>query len=466
MRVLKVLLPYLLLGALGAAVPALAAEPPASLRTLHWTAEPAVLVPILVSTLWYLVGFARVRRLRGFAQLYGWRQLLCYLAGELTLVLALLSPLDDLADQLFSAHMLQHMLLLMVAAPLLVWGRPAVGFLWAFGPVGRRRLGGAWHSLGLTGGVNRLMHPVLVWILFCGVFILWHLPGPYQLALHDETVHTFEHISFILTALMFWTIVIEPSGRRRLDYGATLLFILAAAVVSSLPGAVITLAATPLYPAYATGTTRWALSLLEDQQLAGLLMWLPGGVVYLIAAGGALLRWLEFDDNRRPARKRRARRRADAAALTPRAAALGAQDAAPTEAPLHHPLGGRTASLALLMGASSLLLALLSGCGSTDAASIVSGIGDPHHGAALIRATGCGSCHIVPGINDANGLVGPPLTQMALRVYIAGVLRNTPANMVHWLRSPQSVVPGNAMPDLGLSEGDARDIAAYLYTLQ
>ncbi len=258
MRVLRATLPYaVLLGALGVAGPALAASSTASLRSLQWTAEPAVLVPIVLSTLWYLIGYARLRQLRTFVPLYGPRQLLCYLGGEATLTLALLSPLDDLADQLFSAHMLQHMLLLMVAAPLLVWGRPAMAFLWAFGPAGRKRLGGSWHALGLTRGINGLMHPLIVWVLFCGVFIVWHFPGPYQWALHDETVHTFEHISYVVTALMFWTVVIEPSGRRRLDYGATLLFILTAAVLSSLPGAVITLAATPLYPDYAAGTARW-----------------------------------------------------------------------------------------------------------------------------------------------------------------------------------------------------------------
>lgn len=493
MRVLRVALPsLLLLSALGAATPALASPVAVSLRSLHWNAEPAVLVPILVSTLWYLLGFVRLRQLPALAPLYGPRQLLCYLAGELTLVLALLSPLDDLADQLFSAHMLEHMLLLMVAAPLLVWGRPAIAFLWAFGRVGRKRLGSAWRMLGITAGVNGLMHPVVVWALFCGVFIGWHLPGPYQWALHDETVHTFEHVTFLLTALMFWTIVIEPSGRRRLSYGSTLLFILATAVVSSLPGAVITLAATPLYPDYATGTARWGWSLLEDQQLAGLLMWLPGGIVYLIAAGGAIVRWLQFDESRHPARQARATRRSklaatrqamsastapagvtvpavatSIAAAPAQIAATGCQSAPAT------PLERRLASLALLICGCGLLLSL-SGCGSSEAAAndpsndpvAASSIGDPQRGADLIRAADCGSCHVVPGVNGASGLVGPPLTLMARRIYIAGLLRNTPENMVQWLRSPQSVLPGNAMPDMGLSEDQARDITAYLYTLR
>ena len=95
-----------------------------------------------------------------------------------------------------------------------------------------------------------------------------------------------------------------------------------------------------------------------------------------------------------------------------------------------------------------------------------SAIGDPGTGQTLIDRIGCGSCHDIPGIVDAHGMVGPPLAHMANRQYIAGVLRNTPDDMVRWLRFPQSVVPGNAMPDLGLSDGDARQIAAYLATLQ
>jgi cytochrome c2 len=92
--------------------------------------------------------------------------------------------------------------------------------------------------------------------------------------------------------------------------------------------------------------------------------------------------------------------------------------------------------------------------------------GDPKQGAALIHSIGCGACHVVPGVDEANGEVGPPLAGIADRTYIAGKLRNTPENMIRWLRNPQNVVRGNAMPDMGLSEESARDIAAYLYTLR
>ena len=92
--------------------------------------------------------------------------------------------------------------------------------------------------------------------------------------------------------------------------------------------------------------------------------------------------------------------------------------------------------------------------------------GDPAHGAALIRDYGCGSCHEIPGIAHADGLVGPPLSNIGVRVYLAGMLRNTPDNLMFWLRHPQQIVPGNVMPDMGVTASDARDIAAYLYTLR
>jgi cytochrome c2 len=96
----------------------------------------------------------------------------------------------------------------------------------------------------------------------------------------------------------------------------------------------------------------------------------------------------------------------------------------------------------------------------------VASVGNPKHGAKLIAAEGCGTCHTIPGIDGANGMVGPPLRTVGQRMIIAGVLPNTPANLIHWLMAPQSVVPGNAMPDMGLSARDAADIAAYLYTLR
>lgn len=109
------------------------------------------------------------------------------------------------------------------------------------------------------------------------------------------------------------------------------------------------------------------------------------------------------------------------------------------------------------------LTVLPSGADSSGARTTVS---DPRRGAGLIVRVGCGSCHIIPGITGAHGLVGPPLDHMGRRIFIAGLLRNTPENMTLWIMHPQSVVRGNAMPEMGLSEPDSKDIAAYLATLR
>jgi cytochrome c2 len=103
--------------------------------------------------------------------------------------------------------------------------------------------------------------------------------------------------------------------------------------------------------------------------------------------------------------------------------------------------------------------------GAAQSSNDASG-GAAARGAKLIEELGCGACHVIPGIHGANGLVGPSLSQVGKRIYIAGVLRNTPDNMIRWLRHPQAIVPNNAMPDMHLSEQQARDIASYLYTLE
>lgn len=114
------------------------------------------------------------------------------------------------------------------------------------------------------------------------------------------------------------------------------------------------------------------------------------------------------------------------------------------------------------LGPLALILPLAA-C-SPSQATVVPG-GDAHQGGRLIRQLGCGSCHSIPGIADAQGKVGPPLTGIADRTIVAGVLPNTEENMIAWIKAPQSVVPGNAMPDMGLGDAEARDITAYLYTL-
>jgi putative membrane protein len=273
------------------------------------------------------------------------------------------------------------------------------------------------------------MHPITVWLLYYTVFIAWHFPGPFQAALRDDAIHAAEHVSFLVTALMFWTIVIEPSGRRRLGYGATSLFIATTAVLSAPPGALLALAQCPLYPAYADGAAAWGITQLEDQQLAGVVTWIPGGCIYLLVAAIVFLKWLE-----QPAPRSQRPRLMRRAVLTVFVLVL---------APL-----------------------VLGGCDNRDTSADQARFGDAARGRVAIQSFGCGTCHMIPGVLNANGLVGPPLIHFSNRIYIAGMLRNTPENMVTWLRNPQAIVPGNVMPDMGLSARNARDVAAYLFTLQ
>jgi len=123
-----------------------------------------------------------------------------------------------------------------------------------------------------------------------------------------------------------------------------------------------------------------------------------------------------------------------------------------------------------MRGLSAAFLVLLAlgaaGCDDDPGGQVANSGGNARHGAKLIASYGCGACHSVPGVALADGHVGPPLDTIGRRTVIAGVVPNTPVNMITWLRTPQSVVPGNVMPDMGISDHDARDIATYLYTLR
>lgn len=392
--------------------------------TLRWHFGPMVIAGLTAVAALYALGLYRLSKSADRADGPDWAHIVCFVCGMLALVVALCSPVATLADALFSMHMAQHILLMMVAPPLLVWSRPGPILFAAFNTRWRGLLARSWKAAGLDRVGRILMHPVSVFVLFCGAFIFWHLPLPYLWGLSYETAHLLEQASFLFTALAFWTLIIEPSGERRLGYAAALLYLAVTVIVSDMPGALMVLAPRPLYPIHAEGAAAYGMTLMQDQQLAGLIMWIPAGAIYIAAAIWLFVRLLA-ESERRSFRVRRA---------------------------------------APLAAVAVLLPLLLIGC--RDHARGAESEGDPEQGRALIGKVGCGTCHTIPGFDGANGLVGPPLDHMASRVYIAGVLRNTPDDMVTWLRNPQSVVPGNAMPNFGLSEEQARDIAAYLYTLK
>ncbi|HET7188697.1 MAG TPA: cytochrome c oxidase assembly protein [Gemmatimonadaceae bacterium] len=257
-----------------------------------WTIAPAVLVGCLVAALAYARGEqvrrARTRVARPAARWRTWS----FIGAIAAILVALVSPVDALGGALFSAHMVQHLLLMMVAAPLMVLGDPMTAFLWALPPTARRAVGRWWLRQRMLRRSWRVFAlPIVAWTLHVVTLWVWHLPSLYDRAVADGPLHVLEHATFFLTALLFWWVPFRPHGRR-LDAGPALLYLFAAALQSTILGAVLALARHPLYVAH-LGTTRpWGLTPLEDQQLAGLWMWVPAGLVYLVALVPLALRVL------------------------------------------------------------------------------------------------------------------------------------------------------------------------------
>ena len=206
---------------------------------------------------------------------------LAFWSGWCALGIALVSPLHALGAVLFSAHMIQHEVLMLVAGPLLVLGRPLPLFLRAL-PLAWRRQLGKWGK-NLQGSWQVLTHPLVVWTLHAAALWIWHLPRLFQATLTSELAHAWQHLSFFGTALCFWWALLY--GHQKLQgYGVAVLAVFTTALHSSLLGALLTFAPTPWYPAYAHTTAAWGLTSLEDQQLSGLIMWIPAGGLYLLAA--------------------------------------------------------------------------------------------------------------------------------------------------------------------------------------
>lgn len=219
------------------------------------------------------------------------REVAAWGTGLLVLTVALVSPLHRLGESLFSAHMAQHLLLTTVAAPLLALGAPQLATLWALPLDARRRIGGWWRDLAVCPLGRLLGSPVGVWGFHVGALWIWHLPGLYQGAIESEFLHASEHGSLLGTAFLYWSTMFSrnPRGAGRI---VGVLSVFGMAVQGSALGALITFAPTPWYPVYASRVVVWGLTPLADQQLAGLLMWVPTGLAYVVIASVLLITWL------------------------------------------------------------------------------------------------------------------------------------------------------------------------------
>ncbi|MCL4559934.1 MAG: cytochrome c oxidase assembly protein [Chloroflexi bacterium] len=259
----------------------------AMLRTLllHWSWYPSVLIgsAALVAAYLYAV--------RGHLT----RKAIFFFSGMLVLLIALLSPLDILSDTyLFSAHMVQHLLLIMIASPLLILGIPA--------EVAARLL-----EYPLINRIEKILRrPLLAWFLGIGTIYIWHVPLFYNATLANENIHAFEHLTFIVTAVIFWWPIFTPLVSHRLPPMAAITYLFAAAAGSSVLGLILTYAKPGLYPDYLQPEDTlgilplirqdWGITPAVDQQIGGLIMWVPGSGMYLLAQIVVLERWFSQPD--------------------------------------------------------------------------------------------------------------------------------------------------------------------------
>jgi putative membrane protein len=394
------------------------------MRASNWTFEPGVLLALSSLAVVYGVAAKRLARAtRGNAVTPA--EIAAFAAGWIAIVVALVSPLDRMSEALFSAHMAQHELLMIVAAPLIVAGT-SQSLLDSLHSMIVRRTRAASRVVVLGVSLCRFaISAVAAWTLHAVAVVAWHVPALFDLAVDNDAVHSAQHLCFFGTAVVFWWgILRRPSGR-----GAAMIAVFTTALYTSALGALLTVAPRAWYSVYASSTATWGLTPIEDQQLGGLVMWVPVGIVYTAVGLWLFAAWLRESER--------------AAASLPRA----------------------SRGIAIVLAALAVSFAACRNRDAYNAAAAMTG-GDPERGADALSTYGCVTCHTIPGLREGRGLVGPPLTSIASRVYLAGRLPNTPENLERWIQHPRAVDEKTAMPDTGVTDADARDIAAYLYTLR
>lgn len=249
-----------------------------------WTFEAWVVLPLGLAIALYGVGRWRLRERSSARPPASRRRDAYFLAGWAITALALVSPVHAAGGRSFAMHMFEHELLMLAGAPLLVLSRPLPVMLWALPHGARRVLGRLVLSRGVSRGWRALTHPGVATMAQAVALWLWHAPALFGLALAWEGWHIVQHLCFMLTALLFWASMLDEARMRHHPMTAVVgLFF--TALVSGALGALMAFSASPWYVGYARlGMTPFGLTPVEDQQLAGLLMWIPGGVVHAAAA--------------------------------------------------------------------------------------------------------------------------------------------------------------------------------------
>jgi putative copper resistance protein D len=261
---------------------------------LAWRFDPIPIIGVLVAAVAYLWAVRRVTA-RHPANRPARGRTVAFMAGLVAILLALVSPIEAYEGQLFSVHMVQHMLLELVAAPLLLLGAPITLTLRASSASVRRVL--------LAILQSRLVHvisfPVIAWVLFAAVNWGWHFSALYNVALENEPLHYVQHFTFVAAALLFWWPVIglDPSPWR-MPHPVRLFYLFLAMPQNSFLGVALMSTGEVLYPHYLSNLRTWGLSPLDDQHLGGILMWVMGDMAFLVGMALVVASWVRLEDRR------------------------------------------------------------------------------------------------------------------------------------------------------------------------
>ncbi len=257
----------------------------------RWNWQPSIIIGTIVVMIGYLYAVGPLREKYHLAEDVKKSQVWMFLLGVYIIFFALFSPIDRIGDEyLFSVHMVQHLFLTIVAPPLMVLGTPD----WLVKPLLRNRL--------ILQIGRFLTNPLVAFFLFNANFWLWHAPPLYDATLVNEQLHILEHLSFIVLGYIYWWPVFSPlkEGWPRLPMGGQVLYIFLGGMPSVLLGAGLTFV-PPLYLPYIYAPRLWGLSAATDQQLGGLIMWVPGNILYIIFASIIFIRWMQAQDEKQRA---------------------------------------------------------------------------------------------------------------------------------------------------------------------
>lgn len=288
-----------------------------------WYVDPVVAISMLVASWLYIRGVRNLWSTAGHGKVISSRQRNVWYLAMFSLAVALFSPLDALGGALFSAHMVQHLILFVVTPWLLAYTRPGLGMWWGLSAPARKRIGTSAGTHPIVRWLHRASrNPTLIVIVFTAVLWLWHTPALYNAALRSDFLHAVEHFSFMAGAYLLWGWLVNvqqsKAGPNSDRQGIAILIVFITVMQSGVLGAILTFARTPMYDMHAGYTELWGLGLLQDQQIAGLLMWVPMGLTFTLVALLLFRSWLL-------ASERQARRREQTEASIPASPATEVQ---------------------------------------------------------------------------------------------------------------------------------------------